>query len=912
MKERLYRILNIKFSESSQVLDLLTVQFFLGLANAFLNIVAFTLFVYNFSVETLPIVYLCAAVLLLLCTIVYEKIEHWLTPPQLLKFIIGISALLLAIIWIGLLFGNKNNFIFILLLSNTLVYMIISYAFWGLVSLLFNVRESRRVFSVVGSGDIPAKLIGYLAAPLLISLLGINNMIWVAIIFLLIGFGVFDRVIRKKKWDMIRQKIHSADHHEAVNLKKTDLLSFFFKDKLIFTISLLSILSYNVFILIDFTFIAQVKNRFENISDLAIYIATFFALGRIVALVFKLIFTSRVIERLGIINCLFITPVTLFLFCLLFLVFGNNADYNVFIFGAMAMLTEVLRSTMQEPVFFILFQPLKEQLRLKGHIISKGYMMPPSLIVVGLSLWFLYKTETPITILFTIKIILVNLFIWAVIIIFIQKAYLKTLYSSIKKGIIDSEDFYISDQTGINLLINKVKAGKNIEVVYALNLLEKANYSGLDELLMEQLTESKDTEVRKYILEEIDKKGKVDSGTLKKILQQETVEKIQQKIIAVLCKHDPDFLKTLFETYAEQSSEIKKIIIINLLNQKEFTYLFKAGNEINNLMLSGDPKERELALNIISKVKFVQFAGEMEKLINDSETSVRRLAITVACKLKIKSLLPHILELSNQPSNKYLVLKALLSYGDVLFQDIQLLDNKAFEKYSNDLIKISGKIKGPHSTNFLLHVLETDSAKSDSVLHSLWNKEYEPESSTEKDKLRSLLHIYLKSGNSKIIDFNALPGLIDRDMLKESILNEVKGDLMVALKICVLLFNKKDINRVLELMEMEGNVKVFNAMEMLELMLPQKISNELNKLFDFVLDPSHEKQVVVKYQMNAFFQKVMFNKEVSFNSWTKAICIYCSWKNKETDWISKNGQGNNEKEDYIITETRDYVLQSIK
>ncbi|HSN62181.1 MAG TPA: hypothetical protein VLR49_14675, partial [Ferruginibacter sp.] len=289
MKERLYRILNIKYSESSQVFDLLSVQFFLGLANAFLNIVAFTLFIYNFSVETLPVVYLCAAVLLFVCNIVYEKIEHWLSPPQLLKFIIGISAILLIIIWIGLLFGNKNNFIFILLLSNTLVYMIIGFAFWGLVSLLFNVRESRRVFSVVGSGDIPAKLIGYLAAPLLISLLGINNMIWVAILFLLIGFGVFDKVIRKKKWDQIRLKIHSADHHEAVNVKKHDFLNFFFKDKLIFTISLLSILSYNVFILIDFTFIAQVKNRFENISDLAIYIATFFALGRIVALVFKLI-----------------------------------------------------------------------------------------------------------------------------------------------------------------------------------------------------------------------------------------------------------------------------------------------------------------------------------------------------------------------------------------------------------------------------------------------------------------------------------------------------------------------------------------------------------------------------------------------------------------------------------------------
>ena len=106
MKERLYRILNIKFSESSQVFDLLYVQFFLGLANAFLNIVSFTLFVYNFPIHTLPVVYLCTAVLLFLCNIAYEKIEHKLAPPQLLKFIVGVSALLLMVLWMGLTFGN--------------------------------------------------------------------------------------------------------------------------------------------------------------------------------------------------------------------------------------------------------------------------------------------------------------------------------------------------------------------------------------------------------------------------------------------------------------------------------------------------------------------------------------------------------------------------------------------------------------------------------------------------------------------------------------------------------------------------------------------------------------------------------------------------------------------------------------
>src|SRR6187455_153055 len=99
MKERLHRILNIKVSEASQVFDLLIVQFYMGLAVAFLNIVAFSLFVYSFPVQVLPVVYLSIAVMMVICNFGYEKIEHKLSPPQLLKFIIGLCAFLLVIVW---------------------------------------------------------------------------------------------------------------------------------------------------------------------------------------------------------------------------------------------------------------------------------------------------------------------------------------------------------------------------------------------------------------------------------------------------------------------------------------------------------------------------------------------------------------------------------------------------------------------------------------------------------------------------------------------------------------------------------------------------------------------------------------------------------------------------------------------
>ena len=908
MKERFYRALNIKFSESSQVFDLLTVQFFIGLANALVNIIAFTLFVYNFPIHFLPLVYIVIAVLLILLNIVYENLEHRFSPLQLLKFVVAFAAALLVLLWVGLSFGGKDSFIFILLVSSVLLYMVTSYAFWGLVSLMFNVRESRRVFSIVGSGDIPAKLIGYLLGPLLIPFVGINNLLWLAVFSFVCGLYFFSRFIRKKSWDGIKQKSHNENEHKEHIFIKEDFVTFFFKNKLIFAISILSIISYNVFVLIDYTFIAQVKLRFANISELAAYIAVFFAFGRLIALAFKLIFTSRVIERLGVIYCLFITPVALFLFCLVFFMFRSHSEYNTFIFGLMAMITEVLRSTIQEPVFFILFQPLSENLRLKGHIISKGYMYPPSLIIVGVSLFLLYSYGIEVTIHMAIKILIANICVWAAIIFLIRRTYTSAVHDSIKKGTFSSDDIYITDQRTVEILLNKISSGKKIEVIYALNLLEKSGYNGFTTLLEVQLAEGQDVEVKKYALDRMEAKGKIDINILKRLYAEETDEELKQKVVSLLCRYDPEYLNQSSEHISSYGYAIRKIIIINLLNQREFDHLFRAGTEINDLLYSADPVERELAIEIITEVRHIRFVDAVSKLINDDDLSVKRAAIGAACKLNMKSLLPSIVDHLERKGERNIVLKGLHLYGDSLFEDINMLSGNSLNRHQPEFIKIATMVKGDFSTSYLLANLDTNGMMNDKIVHALWLKEYAPDSIEEKEKFQHLLHSYLMTGLNKIEDHSQLPEFKDTDLVKRAIQSEIKNDLILALKLCVILFRKKEINRIIELMAIEKQDKIFNAMEMIELVLPKRISKELNFIFDFILDPLHHPKSLSKNEANSFFDKVIFNSPLVYNPWTRAICVYCSWKNNETGLMQKLKLHKPKEEHYLVSETKNYIL----
>lgn len=907
MKWRLLNVLNIKMSESSQVFNLLTVQFFIGLANALISIIAFTLFVYNFPVDYLPVVYLVIAGFLILFNFIYEKLEHHISPLQLLKYITGFGVLLMIVLWLGLTYGNKDQFIFMLLVCSVLIYMITGYAFWGLVSLLFNVRESRRIFSIVGSGDIPAKLIGYIAAPLLIPFIGLNNLIWLAVISMGVSLFLFSKYIRKKDWDTIKQKFHKADHHVEDVFTKKDFVSFFFKNRLIFAISLLSLISYNVFVMIDFTFISQVKLRFENITDLAAYIALFFAFGRVIALTFKLIFTSRVIERLGVINCLFITPIVLFLFCILFFVIGGKSDYTLFIFGLMAMITEVLRSTMQEPVFFILFQPLKEKLRLKGHIISKGYMYPPSLIIVGLSLLLLFRSGAEMSIMFAIKLLIINLCIWAGIIFFIGRTYLNTIHATIRKGIFTSDDIFITDQNAINILLNKIEKGEKTDVIYALDLLQKSGYPGFNDLLEKKLRDGNDIAVKKFALELSESNGKISVDVLRNLLYSETDAELRLKVISLLCKHDPEFLKESAENISQYEYAVRKIVVINLLNQREFNYLFIAGNEINSLLYSSVPAERELAIEIISDVKHVQFFDALSALISDNDIAVKRAAITTVCKLKMNRLMPSVIKMLDQPADRNLVLKGLQLYGDDLFSDIRNID----DKYVSDFVKIAARVKGPHSTNFLLSYLDNERADlNNKIIHALWAKEYEYTSADESEKLGFYLNSYLKLGLEKVRDYHQIPEFKDRKLIKRAIFSEVKNDLSLSLKITVLLFRKMEINRILELMEMEKHDKLYNAMEMLELLLPKKISKDINLLFDFILDPEGTVPANMPQEIHVFYDKVIFNSPLAFNPWTKAVCVYSSWRNEQTGFLTKLKAMQQPDLHYLVKETKDFVIHT--
>ncbi len=912
MKEFFFRVLNIKQSESGVVFDLLFVQLFLGIATAFLTIVSYTLFLHTYPSAKLPEAYLLIAVTLIAINIFYEKLEHLLSPVIMLRIIALTAIVTLILFWTGMLLIESNWVIFLLLVWGSIIYMLSGYAFWGLVSILFNIRESKRVFSIVGAGDVPAKLIGYISFALLSKLVDLENILWFSIISFGIAIYLVSRFVKKHKEKISAPAIHHhQNHHHSEQRsaeKKTDIISFIFKNKLIFSISLFSIISYNVFNFIDFTFLSEVKTKFENVHELADFMATFFGVGRILSIVLKISITSRVIAKVGLFTSLLITPVALLISCFIIFIFWDDVSSRLYMFGMMALFTEVLRSTIQEPVFFVLFQPLKESLRLKGHMIAKGYMLPPSLIIVGGSLLLLSRAGIPVTILLTVEILIGNIIIWCIVILFIRRSYISTLHSSVKKGVFNSNDVFIPDAETMDILLKKTEEGGSIDVIYALQILEKAGYANIQHLLKNKLSTA-DIEVKKYAIGRIEQLGITSAvSKIAGLLKDEQDTGVKNAAFNALSKLDDNFIAEHANDLKGLDPLLKKITITQILMRRQFDELVKAGYELNKLMYSKLATERILALDIITELTTLKFDKPIEILLKDDEPEVRKKAMVTVAKLKIERLLPILIDALHDTQDKYLANRALIQYGDNLF-DLQKHPEINNPVFLLQFIKIAGKIKGSKSTDFLLQHIHDTAVNRDKAINALWEKKFEAPAG-EESKLHNLLNVVLQQAETKIKYFNKVHSFDNAGLLSNSILMEIKNNLLTSLKICSMLYNRNQVNRVLELIELKQSNKLFNGIEILEILLTANTFKEVNKLIEFILNARHVKpQAKGGHDVTDLLQQIVYSPVNQFTSYTKALCIFIGSKNNYTTFLETVAARPLEETEPVIEETRNFVLQ---
>ncbi|QNF34445.1 hypothetical protein HUW51_17570 [Adhaeribacter swui] len=912
MQTGIYQLLNIKPAEARVVKQLFLVQFFLGVGTSFLFTSALTLFLATYPIKELPKVSLLAAGLLLVANYGYARLEATLSAKKLLQVIILFSVASIALTWLEATLFSITWLPFFLSAWNMVLYMVIGYAFWGMAAIIFNVRESKRIFSVVGSGDIPAKIIGYAAVAVLAPIIGVINVLAISMVALLVAYYYLQRfnhpvIVAPPHHD--HPEHHASTHGHG---EHTGLISRFFENNLIFVIAIWSFVGFVLYSLLDYTFLTEIKVKYKTSHELASFLGIYFAVGRVLAMFIKLLFSSRVINRLGLTNSLLITPIVLALVTMYILQTSTPTNTGLIAFGVMVLLSEVLKSAVQEPAFFVLFQPLQPHSRLKGHLITKGYTMPFALLVVGLYAFAFRDSHGDISISFVCYTLILLIAVWSGMVFLIKKEYLHTLIQALKKGYFTGTQLFLTDKPVRELLLAKLNSPKPKEVLVALELLERSGYKQLNQVLLRELN-NPDLSIKKYVLSRI--KHRHLTAALP-VVQQQLASNSSSEI-------KPDLLQVFYFLSPEQAQEFynlknlnfadKKAALLGLASRPDASSLQIVQQEVAALTRSTHEADKLLALEIISTAPHGDFETSLRSLLHDASPIILKKALEAIGQVKAFALWPDVVATAVKQNTPTALQKAILHFGDAIFAPAYLTNLNLPASFAALFIKTAGSVQGPLSTQYLLPYLQKQNELTDLAVNALYRKKISlPDAG--KTELTRWLENKLEQTRPKINALTRLRSDSVVELLCQALKSELKQDLEVILQACAILYDRPHLERVMQLIQSRDASRIFNAIEVLELHIPRRYFTPIDALLEFTLEnqtnltSNSSAEIAVR---NAVITEILTTTETSFSVWTKSVALYLipDLQDPELTQILKNPLS--QEANFLLRETKQFALSQV-
>ncbi|CAG5069289.1 hypothetical protein DYBT9623_02025 [Dyadobacter sp. CECT 9623] len=413
-------MLNIRKGEEKLVSLLMAYSFFMGGATALFYTVVASSFLVSFDRLILPQVYIVGGVFIYLVGLGVTRLQkrmafNKLAERMLLFLFVSISVFLVTYH----LTGSKWVF-FVLFIWNRVFVLVNGVTFWAVVVKLFNFQQSKRLSSLINTGEVFSSVIMYLAVPALVKIVPTDSLLIVAVVFLIIC-GVF------------LKKIHqNFVTPEAVKTEtKSDTLEKQAEPQVDPTyyrnIFLLALLPVFALFYVEYIFFAESRIIFPDKESLATFLGFFFGISAILEFFIKTFFYNKLIARFGVRLGILILPLSLVFSFSVSVIYGLGYDTAAIFFACVALsrfFMSAIRKAISEPAYQTLYQPIPARFRLniqgriEGRAKAMGGLIAGALLLVLVNV--LDLNALPLSALF-----LGVALIWTLVSILSQRSYKK-------------------------------------------------------------------------------------------------------------------------------------------------------------------------------------------------------------------------------------------------------------------------------------------------------------------------------------------------------------------------------------------------------------------------------------------------------------------------------------------------------
>ena len=880
----LQKLLNVRPSEWKVVSQLFWLQFFMGTGIAFFFTASFSHFLEKFSASQLAWVMIISSPLLFITGWVFTKFEHRFHLTRVGTIVIILMAVSILVFQLSSNWIKGDWFYYLTFAWYYVLYLASNLCFWSITSTLFDVRQSKRLFAVISGGDIPAKFIGYTMAYFFVHAIGPLNMLWPAFAFML---GALPFLYQLSKSGVVHHH-HHTDHVEFVQGKGFKVfVKRYTLNTLIRRLAVLTFIISACLAIINYAFYTEVKELHDK--DLSTFIILFMAASQIVALLVKIILTGRIVTSIGIKKSLLITPLVL----LGLLIIIISAQYAVsgsklvfYAFGMAAIAVEVLRTTITNPVFLTVMQPLNPNARSKAHAIVKGIMDPFAFLFAGVLLIIINNLKSGNELLTICYILAFFGISWIVSILLVNRSYHHTLLKAISSRFFSQDEFKLSDEEIQHQILKKIETGNETEIINILQMLNSQISGGSKDIIFKLLDHPSDNikKVTLLLIQTWNIKGAEDK--LKILADHGENKEIQVLAVQSLCKEQNEhhYLKHYLHHH---DAGIKAAALIGTLKSNDKENRQYAENIITDLLQSAHTKDKQTALQVLTEVKDLYCHPHLASLFTTSDRDLRLAAFKAIGESATPLLMERVMTYFKE--HPLHVGTSLQAAGE---KSIPFILKKIYNNDTNTFLKekliiVLGKIGGQKAQSTLFELLEKYPSYAGAIAKSLHRSRYRATEETI-EKLEEISLAYIIYGTELLY----MQSLLEHDENYALINSSLNIELIEIRNILICLFgclyDHEKAFKIKQGLDMKKKESVANAMELIDMIVKKELAIPFNKLYE-PADIEYRSQSLKSFlppgkvlQTQEILSKILEEKPISYNVWTKACSLYISKKTSAT------------------------------
>lgn len=718
------RLLGVEERERASVALMLLHSFAMGLSTVFFETAASALFLERFDPGALPWVYLAAALASGATGVLFARLQRTLSFRSLLS---GAVVLLLTVtlgLRAGLALSSAAWLPFALMAWYRVISILTDLEYWATAARVYDVRQAKRLYGVIGSGEVVARIAGAFSVPLLLGLTEVANLLLLSALALAACLALMNAVLKRAGGAESDASAPSGEESGGTTETLRRVLATGYLRVLVGVAFLAVLGKYFV----DFAFLAQIQGEYSQARELASFFALFSGITQTLSLLTRLLVSGRILSRFGVRAGLLVLPAAQLACTGLLIVSGLVPGAGGALFWLVIAnqgVYKTLKHPLDNPSFKILYQPLRRRERLAAQI-SVETIVSPLAIAVASAVMLQFSVAMDYDPRHFALALLAAFGAWVWLARRAGQGYAGALVEALR-GRIEDVSYSFSDARNLHVLRRTLARGRPREVLFALDLLERVQARPRQRLtrrppprlepgesppqvpprlatddhetLLLELLGHESEDVRLSVLQRLERHGSPRSLTaLERSSTSEASAALRGAALRSLCAHaEQGRLLHLLDGLAALPAQEQQDALVGLQRRG------LGRDRLEALARSDSVEERRRAARVIRELTDADLVPLLRELLSDADPETRRIAIVAVGARRDGALWGEVVGAVAEPRSAGVAANSLVAGGESVVPLVVARISKGDDaREVVRLARILGRIGGAEATRELL------------------------------------------------------------------------------------------------------------------------------------------------------------------------------------------------------------------